>query len=803
MQALIFPFLYCLLLGSAWSALFGKKFSDSLAPALMLHMIIVMLCGMVFHKLSVGIYGGIAFFATALGWRLAKGRPDAKKLARDLWDSGLFVFFVLYLFCFFSNYGKQFIWWDEFAHWGMFLKESLRLDKLYAESPFPFWHKDYVPAATLFEVIWCRLSGRFLEADAYRAIQMVMFAMMLPMFNSFAPQAWEGAEPAGIRQNLRWAFSGRGRQLASVFFVMLLPLLLSKAAPRFYHTIYVDLFLGVVFFYCTMLAWRDNESKGYQALVLALGFAILLLTKQNGIVLLPLVFMLYVAKLALFSARRTGVRHNTKLFAMACATAFASVLLWGSFNIFVDTHVSYCEIDRGLCASSDANIQSYSGFRGARLFESLKKPEHSSIERLGEFQNKFVRAIFYERPILNLPHGAFISVAIIISVFVFALAQTRLRVEQRRKIRLAGYFIAASALAYIVQMYLLYVVAFPLNDYVVLASYERYMGTFILSVTLFAVCLYYDSVAWEKHIAASYVAPVLLLGYLLFSQPAAFRQVLPGMAGNYHSFISVWGRFAACRLAAAVPENAKTYAIFRSGGLEDFRPGFSFFSHPRTVSVSSIGPDIELGSWTVASDNLPPEQLYDRLKNFDYLYFIALDDSFVNKYSAIFKSPELLKDDAVYKIAAAENGVIVLDSVDASAACEQELDTAQLTEAITGGGGAPFVRLLLDKGADVNAANKDGSTAISHTAAQGNSEALALLLDKGADVNATDKDGTTLLMDAARHGQAEIAKLLLEHGADANKANKNGDTALQMAEKQNHPEIADMLRAAGQLESHN
>ena len=129
----------------------------------------------------------------------------------------------------------------------MFLKESLRLDMLYAESPLPLFHKDYVPASTLFEVIWCRLSGRFVEADAYRAIQMVMFAMMLPMFECFAPTLQEGAA-GSVRQAVRRAFLGRGRQLAAVFFVLLLPLLFSAYDTQFYHSVYIDYFLGVVFF---------------------------------------------------------------------------------------------------------------------------------------------------------------------------------------------------------------------------------------------------------------------------------------------------------------------------------------------------------------------------------------------------------------------------------------------------------------------------------------------------------------------------------------------------------------------------
>ena len=109
-----------------------------------------------------------------------------------------------------------------------------------------------------------------------------------------------------------------------------------------------------------MQAWHDNENKAYQALVLALGFATLLLTKQTGIMLLPLVFALYVVKLALFDAHGAGEWSCAKLFAVACAAVLASVLVWYSFNLFVDAHVA-----------TDSH-QSYSGFRVARVIDAFK-----------------------------------------------------------------------------------------------------------------------------------------------------------------------------------------------------------------------------------------------------------------------------------------------------------------------------------------------------------------------------------------------------------------------------------------------
>jgi hypothetical protein len=99
---------------------------------------------------------------------------------------------------------------------------------------------------------------------------------------------------------------------------------------------------------------------------------------------------------------------------------------------------------------------------------------------------------------------------------------------------------------------------------------------------------------------------------------------------------------------------------------------------------------------------------------------------------------------------------------------EQGLMTAALL------GHTEIVQLFLEKGADVNAKDNDGWTALMIAAEKGHSEIVQLLLEKGADVNAKDNDGVTALMFAAANGHTEIVQLLLEKGADVNAETNDG-----------------------------
>jgi ankyrin repeat protein len=91
-------------------------------------------------------------------------------------------------------------------------------------------------------------------------------------------------------------------------------------------------------------------------------------------------------------------------------------------------------------------------------------------------------------------------------------------------------------------------------------------------------------------------------------------------------------------------------------------------------------------------------------------------------------------------------------------------------------GATEAARLLIEKGADVNARDESGMSVLEQAAASNHIELVRLLLAKDAAVNSADGGGFTPLLQAAGNGDrnAPLVKLLLEHGAIANV--KSGDT---------------------------
>ena len=75
------------------------------------------------------------------------------------------------------------------------------------------------------------------------------------------------------------------------------------------------------------------------------------------------------------------------------------------------------------------------------------------------------------------------------------------------------------------------------------------------------------------------------------------------------------------------------------------------------------------------------------------------------------------------------------------------------------------VKRLIEEGADVNAQDIDGYTALMTASANGHPEVTKLLIEGGANVNAQSNDGETALMLALMRGRNEITQLLMEAGA--------------------------------------
>ena len=102
---------------------------------------------------------------------------------------------------------------------------------------------------------------------------------------------------------------------------------------------------------------------------------------------------------------------------------------------------------------------------------------------------------------------------------------------------------------------------------------------------------------------------------------------------------------------------------------------------------------------------------------------------------------------------------------------------------------------LIAQGAEVNARSRNAAQNMPlHAAAAGrNGEAVRILLEHGAEVNARQEGGWTALHAASQNGDVDMVRLLIAGGADVQTRAANQQNALDLALGKGHQAVVDLL----------
>lgn len=127
---------------------------------------------------------------------------------------------------------------------------------------------------------------------------------------------------------------------------------------------------------------------------------------------------------------------------------------------------------------------------------------------------------------------------------------------------------------------------------------------------------------------------------------------------------------------------------------------------------------------------------------------------------------------------------------------DRHTDEPPLIEAARSGN-LEIVQYLLDRGAHVDAVDRDACSALTHACIRNQPEVVRLLLSVGADANRVSKKTCTPLMYATSHSNSELTKVLLDAGVSLAEKDRDGFCSLLYAVTNQNKVAARLILQSG------
>jgi hypothetical protein len=617
------------------SILTRRKFEEVLPLSFFLIIIVLYICGLC-GGLLTGIY--ILFFLSFIclccsGYYVAKHH---NVLLSQIVTPGFVAFLVLAALFFISSTGRFMVMWDEFSHWGLVVKNMYYFDALGNYKDATTYFKGYPPATALLEYFFVRLKTPFEEPYLFRAMDLFLVSLVLPVFRLLDWKRWKQGLPI-------------------FFIVLILPLIFY---PNIYNTVYVDGFLGLLFAYMLFSYFYSNKQDYFTYLNLGATGCILVLTKASGTGLAAIAFLIILFDMLRYQrdeihsfvfTHNTTLKKNIKWQNLAWLLFPIAVTFFGKCSWSVYLKITHTEP-----AWNTSNVT----FKGIAQLFTKDAPEYR-FKTIHNFFSALVN-MFYKDGTFKMSYLLWILILILFILVICALIGKDRR-EKKRFIAF-GIGIIIGFCIYAVSLLILYLFTYAVSEALGLASFSRYMNTYLLgSLELIAFCVIAHSFSSNRKLAPAIPAIILCVLIPLVPLKNVVKQYFSSEYKVSYTYVQrlKYKKIEQLPLKLNVKSDKVYFVSQNSNGIDYWIARYSVtpmqISPAFTWSLTAPGTDgVEM------SVQMSAKSWAEELKKeYTYVYLFSVDDNFKKEYGCLFENIDVIQNDTLYSINKSGSSIVL------------------------------------------------------------------------------------------------------------------------------------------------
>lgn len=546
----------------------------------------------------------------------------------EFFDTGLFIFSILFVVAILGGVGRYIHIWDEFSHWAFDAKVTILSNKLTLYTGMNYSTYSYPPLLSLWHYFVSIFNGGFNEPNLYIGLSIFIFIYMMPMFIYINKK----------KMNLLTI-------ILYIFLTYSLNFLFDGAYS--YSILYADLAMGflgtsvlILYFYC------KNEKINDRFIMLLL-FSCISLIKSSGFVLVfTILFLIYLIDYFDIKNRKLNIFKFIKKYYISILFMCIILSIWAlcvyKSNYLNDYNFTLLPI------SLKTNI-------------GLKMNKEFILKFFTNLVLSFDSSILFS--FLNIPLFAFIIVLMYGIVYL-------------NKVLFKEF-----SFKYSVSFLLSYIVFFILTALSVLVmlsvfeagelhSFGRYLNCYhLIMINYILFMFYYLTIKTGKYLNCFLTILVILMLFIPFSKSMYF---FTDFDERYHTqVLSNSRKDHFNEVISKTPEHSKIYVIDQKDEDSMMNLWYArYYCYPRKVSAHNMAINWKVltksNEWDLSDWGFTFETFREHLNEYkyEYLFLNTVTDEFVEGMSDEFNiDSSIIKNNRLFKIDTS-NSDVKLELVD-------------------------------------------------------------------------------------------------------------------------------------------